>query len=128
MGFECLSQESPGKTEMHWSHLMALGGGGREGNAGDENGVLYSLLRCRLAQSPASPTAPPLPGPAATAEHHAVGVRLTVCHRCGSLLERHRAVAKSACCLCCPESGADLFSSLSLNILNYKRFPLVLMS
>ena len=69
---------------MHWSHLLALGGGGREGNSQDENGVLYSLLGCQLAESGASPTHCCL-GLQPTVERRAAGVRLTVCRPCGSL-------------------------------------------
>lgn len=45
-GCQCVNQESPGKTETRWSHLLASGGRKREGNLGEEKVCWSAGLRC----------------------------------------------------------------------------------
>lgn len=107
--FQCLHQESPGKTNTCWFHLLALGDARREGNPGDENGVLESFLECQLAELQTSPHSL-LPGPPL---HNGELQQEAECGCLPSLRFPGRstlAPAKSTCCVCCHDLVDRSFS------------------
>lgn len=119
-GFQCLNQESPRKTKTWWSHLLALGGGRREGSFGGEWCDIF-FSGCWRAITDFSP---PSVAWACTSQWRALclPLRFLVLEQAlGPWLRAHAVFAAMF-------QRTGLFPSLGLNILNYKRFCLILTS